>query len=66
MIDYMKDKVSRYCQENKDKGIEFNLYHVHKMLEEDSHFWHISAMLYGQWLRDTSSFEGQELSTQEW
>ena len=66
MIDYMQEKVDRYCNEKKGKDLEFSLYKVKKMLEKDCCFWNLSAVLYGKWLRKTSKLETKELSEQEW
>ena len=66
MIDYMQEKVDRYCKNKKSRGEEFTLYNVYQMLKKDSCFWNLSAVLYGTWVNKTSDFEGVELSEQEW
>ena len=50
MINYMQDKVDDYCNNKKKEGVEFSLYNVKNMLERESCFWNISAVLYGKWL----------------
>ena len=46
MINYMQDKVDDYCNNKKKEGVEFSLYNVKNMLERESCFWNISAVLY--------------------
>ena len=66
MIDYMQEKVHRYCNEKKGKDLEFSLYNVVQMLKREKCYWNLSAVLYGEWLRKTSDLETKELSEQEW
>ena len=66
MIDYIQDKVDSYCNNKKEKKIEFSLYDVEQMLKREKCFWNLSAVLYGEWLRKTSDLETKELSEQEW
>ena len=66
MIDYMQRKVKKYCNEKREKGLDFSLYDVQKMLKKDCCFWNLSAVLYGKWIGETSNFKTKELSEQEW
>lgn len=66
MIDFIQDKVDSYCNNKKEKEIEFSLYDVEQMLKREKCFWNLSAVLYGEWLRKTSDLETKELSEQEW
>ena len=64
-MDYLQDKVNRYCKERLDRGVETTLYDISKEFEGD--WWNIAAVLYGTWLRENSEgFTGVELSQQEW
>ena len=65
MIDFIQDKVDSYCNNKKEKEIEFSLYDVEQMLKREKCFWNLSAVLYGEWLRKTSDLEYKELSEQE-
>ncbi len=64
MINYLEEKVARYCEERKKRNIPTNIYDVHKELEVD--WWNLSAVLYTTWLKENSTFETKELSEQEW
>jgi len=64
MNEYLGQKVSRYCEERKKRNINTNVYDVWKEFETD--WWNLAAVLYGQWLKETSNFKTKELSEQEW
>ena len=64
MINYLEEKVSRYCEERKKRNISTNIYDVHKELEVD--WWNVSAVLYATWVKENSTFKTKELSEQEW
>ena len=66
MMDYLQEKVNDYCNKKRKESVEFTLYNVKQMLKREKCFWNLSAVLYGKWLRETSDFEGVELSEQEW
>ena len=66
MINYMQEKVNRYCNNKKEKGLEFSLYDVKQMLKRECCFWNLSAVLYGKWLGQSSKLKTKELSEQEW
>ena len=64
MINYLEEKVARYCEERKKRDISTNIYDVHNEFEVD--WWNLSAFLYATWLKKNSTFETKELSEQEW
>jgi len=64
MINYLEEKVARYCEERKKRNIPTNIYDVHKELEVD--WWNLSAVLYTTWLKENSTIQPKELSEQEW
>ena len=39
MIDFIQDKVDSYCNNKKEKEIEFSLYDVEQMLKREKCFW---------------------------
>ena len=52
MIDYIEDKIFRYCDECKKKNVKVNMYKLHQKFIKE--WWHIIAVTYGKWLKKTS------------
>ena len=57
----LKGKVFEYCDNNKD----VNIRKVYNYLVE-TELWNVSAVLYGMWVQENSTYESTELSEQEW
>ena len=66
MIDYLQRKVNNYCNDKREKGLDFSLYDVQEMLKKDCCFWNLSAVLYGKWIGETSDLKTTELTEQDW
>ena len=64
MMDYLQDKVDRFCNDKRERNVNVTMYDIFKEFEDD--WWNISAVLYGSWLQKTSDYQGIELSEQEW
>ena len=65
MEKYLKDKIFLYCDEKKEKGIDFTAYNVSEDLKNE--WWNIAIVFYGEWLNQNSKdFKTVELSQQEW
>jgi len=64
MNEYLRQKVFKYCTDRMKRNTNTNIYDVWTELETD--WWNFAAVLYGQWLKETSTFETKELSEQEW
>ena len=58
---HLKRKVFEYCDNNKD----VNIRKVYNYLTEKE-LWNVSAILYGMWVQENSTYESTELSEQEW
>ena len=64
MIDYIEEKIFRYCDELNEKNIPINMYKIHQKFIKD--WWHIVVASYGKWIKKTSKLQTKELSEQEW
>ena len=64
MIDYIEEKIFRYCDERKKKNLPINMYTIHQKFIKD--WWHICVISYGKWIKKTSKLQTKELSEQEW
>ena len=65
MMNYLQDKVDRFCNDKRERNVNVTMYDIFKEFEGD--WWNISAVLYGSWLQKTTSdYQGIELSEQEW
>ena len=64
MIDYIEDKIFRYCDECKRKTIRTVGEQIHQKFIKD--WWHIVISTYGKWLQKNSKLQTKELSEQEW
>ena len=65
MMNYLQDKVDRFCNDKRERNVNVTMYDIFKEFEDD--WWNISAVLYGSWLQKTTSdYQGIELSEQEW
>tara|TARA_B100002003_G_C13628817_1_gene321858 strand:+ start:280 stop:474 length:195 start_codon:yes stop_codon:yes gene_type:complete len=64
MIEYIEDKIFRYCDERKEKNLSINMHKIYQKFIKD--WWHIVAVSYGKWIKKTSKLQTKELSEQEW
>ena len=64
MINYIENKIFRYCDERKKKNLPINMYKIHQKFIRD--WWRICVVSYGKWIKKTSKLETKELSEQEW
>ena len=64
MIEYIEDKIFRYCDERKEKNLPINMYTIHQKFIRD--WWRIVVVTYGKWIQKNSKLETKELSEQEW
>ena len=64
MIEYIENKIFRYCDERKEKNLPINMYKIHQKFIKD--WWHIVLVSYGKWIKKTSKLQTKELSEQEW
>ena len=64
MIEYIEDKIFRYCDERKKKNLPISMHKIHQKFIKD--WWHIVLVSYGKWIKKTSELQTKELSEQEW
>ena len=64
MIEYIEDKIFRYCDERKKKNLPISMHKIHQKFIKD--WWHIVLVSYGKWIKKTSKLQTKELSEQEW
>ena len=64
MIEYIEDKIFRYCDECKKKNVRISMYRIHQKFIRD--WWRIVVVTYGKWIQKNSKLQTKELSEQEW